>query len=132
MLAVEDVHASYIRAFGNPSPYSFIEYCKQLIDGINARFSLLKPSKSSYNKIVWSLSFYESIVCFHVNRAKSYVSAVTSNAGQSQNAEDYRHRDSAVGALSRLPNTLASKKLLRAASYLIMKWHSRSLKKYFP
>ena len=133
MLVVEDVHASYVRAFGNPSPFSFMEYCKHLIDGINARFSSLKPSKSSLNTIVWSMSFFESIVCFHVDRSKSYVSTVTSNQGQSLNAEDYRHHDSAVGAMNRHPYThLASDKLLRAASYLIMKWNSRSLKRYFP
>jgi len=94
MLIVEDVHTSYFRYFGNPSRFSFVSYAKTLVDGINSRFPSVRASENFLNKIVYSLGFYESIVCFHVDRKKCFLNSSTSNEGVSFNAQDFRHCES--------------------------------------
>lgn len=98
-LIVEDVHSSYLRDFGNPSRFSFVNYSKKLIDSINSRFPLVHASKNVLNKIVYSINFYESIVCFNVDRKKCFVGSSTSNRGQSSNAQDYRHHESRLNRI---------------------------------
>lgn len=69
LILVEDVITSYLRQYGNPSRYSFISYCKFIIDKIQARN--LVYSSFDLNRFalaVYSISFYESIVCLHVDR----------------------------------------------------------------
>ena len=94
LLIVEDVHASYYKDFGNPSKYSFINYAKLFIDGINARFPGVEVVKNMFRDAVYSAHFYDSIVAFSVDRRKCFVSSWTSNEGQTFEAEDYRHHDS--------------------------------------
>ena len=94
LLIVEDVHASYFKDFGNPSKYSFINYAKLFIDGINARFPGVEVVKNMFRDAVYSAHFYDSIVAFRVDRRKCFVSSWTSNEGQTFEAEDYRHHDS--------------------------------------
>jgi hypothetical protein len=64
MLIVEDTHTSYLTSFGNPTKYSFINYCKTLIDSINSRFTSANVSSNSLNTVVSSVEIYESMVCF--------------------------------------------------------------------
>ena len=45
IILTEDTHTSYLKEFGNPSKYSFINYTKYLIDVINSSFHLLKLKK---------------------------------------------------------------------------------------
>ena len=94
LLIVEDVHSSYFKDFGNPSKYSFINYAKLFIDGINARFPGVEVVKNMFGDAVYSAHFYDSIVAFRVDRRKCFVSSWTSNEGQTFEAEDYRHHDS--------------------------------------
>lgn len=94
LLIVEDVHASYFKDFGNPSKYSFINYAKLFVDGINARFPGVEVVKNMFRDAVYSAHFYDSIVAFSVDRRKCFVSSWTSNEGQTFEAEDYRHHDS--------------------------------------
>jgi hypothetical protein len=94
MLIVEDTHASYMTSFGNPSKYSFINYCKELIDGINSRFPSIKVSDNGLNKMVSSVEIYESMVCFRIDRAKCFTSSMTTNEGLSVDARDFRDQGS--------------------------------------
>lgn len=94
LLLVEDVHASYFKDFGNPSKYSFINYAKLFIDGINARFPGVQIVQNMYRDMVYSAHFYDSIVAFSINRSKCFTSSWTSNEGKTFEAEDYRHHDS--------------------------------------
>jgi hypothetical protein len=94
MLIVEDVHASYHKDFGNPSRYSFINYAKLFVDDVNARFPGVDIKKSLFKEAVYSVSFYDSIVSFSIDRTKCFISSWTSNNGKSLEAEDYRHHDS--------------------------------------
>lgn len=102
MLIVEDTHTSYFTDFGNPSKYSFISYAKSLIDSVNSRYPSVSVSKNSLNEIVWSIGFYESIVCFRIDRTKCFVSSLTSNDGISSDAQDFREHGSALGLISKV------------------------------
>jgi hypothetical protein len=69
MILVEDACTSYMREFGNPSRYSFINYCKALVDRIQARGpSTTGIGNSRFSDSIFSMSFFESIVCFNVDR----------------------------------------------------------------
>lgn len=94
VLIVEDTHASYLTRFGNPSKYSFIAYCKTIIDSINSRFPSITASRNNLNKIVSSIEFYESIVCYRIDRQKCFTSSLLSNEGASSAAEDFRDHGS--------------------------------------
>lgn len=98
LLIVEDTHASYLTSFGNPSKYSFINYCKTLIDSINSRCPSVKVSKNSLNRVVRSIEVYESIMCFRVDRAKCFESSQMENGGVSSNALDFRGHGSKLHA----------------------------------
>jgi hypothetical protein len=136
ILIVEDVHTSYLKDFGNPSRYSFINYAKLFVDDVNARFPGVDIKKSIFKEAVYSVSFYDSIVSFSINRKKCFISTWTSNNGKSLEAEDYRHHDS----LARRANEVlinffkvigvkfSMGKLLNAIEKPIVK---KRLKKYF-
>ena len=101
LLLVEDVHASYFKDFGNPSKYSFINYAKQFVDVVNSRFPGVQPvPQDLFKKAVYSVHFYDSIVGLSIDRTKCFTSSWTSNEGQTFEAEDYRHHDSAARRLN--------------------------------
>ena len=87
ILVIEDVHTSYLKSYGNPSKYSFINYSKSLIDSINSRFPSVKVSKNVLNKAVYSLSFYDSVVCFNIDRTKCFTPDLLSNSGITSDAK---------------------------------------------
>jgi hypothetical protein len=93
MLIVEDTHSSYLKAFGNPSKYSFMNYAKQLMDSINSRFPSVNASKNPLQNIVYSMSIYVSIVCFNINRKKCLPSAIIYNDGVTSDAVDFVYQD---------------------------------------
>lgn len=95
MLVVEDTHASYMKKFGNPSKYSFINFAKHLVDSINSRSTRINCAKNDYWKYIHSIAFYESIVAFKIDRKNCFISNPTKNDGESFNAKDYRFRTGA-------------------------------------
>jgi cephalosporin hydroxylase len=142
MVIVEDTHTSYFREFGNPSPYSFMNFAKSVVDEINGRCPWVRNSKHQRHNYVWSVAFYESIVCFNVNRTKSFVSWPTSNSGASSNAQDYRHHQSPIDILERLRGRISSGpssggmrrlaiKAVNVLSYFLVRFESRKLRRYF-
>ena len=143
LIIVEDTHTSYFKAFGNPSKFSFINYSKKLIDAVNSRFPAVHAWNSSLNQAIYSLSFYESIVCLRVDRQNCFTNFPTSNDGVSFDAEDFRHHDSAAssvkvylrGKFSHLKGNRLLEAVARRVFALIFavrsKLQSRSLRKYF-
>jgi hypothetical protein len=149
MVVVEDTHTSYFKDFGNPSRYSFINYSKNVIDHINSRFPSVHPGNSKNNNIkniIHSISFYESIVAFKIDRMKSYENKPTTNNGITSDALDFRHFNSEMETLSKfrdyLRNTfsnLKKYKMIKKIQNNIFseifsiksKLISRRLKKYF-
>jgi len=90
-LIVEDVHASYLPEFGNPSDGSFIAFAKRVVDSLAGRFPAIKVVGNEYWKKVYSMTFYESIVVFKVDSRRCFMSAWASNNGITTHLDDYRH-----------------------------------------
>ncbi len=78
-IVIEDLHASYMADFGNPSSDSFINRVKQCIDEVNYRSSRIEDKDRAHgvdrdirqvevSKAVHSISFFESIVGVFVDR----------------------------------------------------------------
>lgn len=146
-LLVEDVHASYMRDFGNPSRYSFISYSKKAIDRINSRSSLLPWLRQNNNNkirdLVYSCTFYESIVCFHVDRTKCFISEPTINTDIEPRSRDFRYEKykarifrhaklkSWFRALSLLILRILSLLIFRKSKILMEKLSSWQVRKYF-
>jgi methyltransferase family protein len=142
MLIVEDTHTSYLKLFGNPSRYSFINYAKRMIDRINSRFPDLHSSDSGWEKAVYSMRVYESIVCFHIDRERCFVSSPTWNGGITFNAVGFSHRGTQLEKIDRLRSRLRKRfgflrksRLIRGFYDSLFSVHarlnSRKLKKYF-
>tara|TARA_B110000503_G_C7080603_1_gene384967 strand:+ start:469 stop:1269 length:801 start_codon:yes stop_codon:yes gene_type:complete len=93
LFVCEDTHASYLkRRFYNPSSYSFINFCKKKIDDIHSRtMNIILPNKISLSKYIYSINFYESIVCFQINRKLCKKNKMVVNNKCSSNPEDYRN-----------------------------------------
>ena len=93
----EDVHTSYWFEFGNPSKSSFISYVKKIVDVVNSRGPRVKPKvHNSFYRTVHSISFYQSIVCFRINRFKAVASSHISNSGKTFAHKDFRDNSSAI------------------------------------
>jgi hypothetical protein len=107
LLLVEDTHASYMMQFGNPGRHSFMRFAFDVVDSINGRFPTIKSSHNSLAQHVSSVSFFESIVAFHINRADCFVSQPTSNGGTTLDATDYRHHETRGRSIGLLRDRLA-------------------------
>jgi len=68
-IIVEDTYTSYQKEYGYPSKSSFIKYAANLVDGINLRTPKIKTNKDP-NKLIYSLSFFESIVAINIAETK--------------------------------------------------------------
>ena len=144
ILVTEDVHTSYFKKFGNPSKYSFINYSKYLIDIVNSRFPETKIKKrNDFNKKIYSISFYESIVALKINSKKCIKSNILKNKeNESIEVADLRQNDyfptinkyinKNFPILKKLP---VIKKIVRYLFYthnfIIKVSHYLKLKKYF-
>jgi len=91
-LVIEDAHTSYFPEFGNPSQFSFINFAKRLVDSVNSRFPAVNVVKNTYGQQVYSVSFYESIVSFSIDRKKCFVSKPVTNDGITANNKDFRYK----------------------------------------
>lgn len=147
LLVVEDTHTSYMKEFAGPSAYSFISYAKNRADRINNRFSGLRGSEET-DRSLFSVSFYESIVVFEVDRRICGVaSQPTSNGGASIGAHDFYRADLKIATMIRArlsvlqENTRSpimrkiyrfmKKQVYRFSSSLSLRFSNRSLKKFF-
>ena len=91
MLVVEDTHTSYMKNFGDPK-ISFINYSKNWIDRLNARYSAFKNHGKDTR--VHSMEVFQSIIAFKVNRsASTLLSTKQNNAGKFDNAKHFRNED---------------------------------------
>lgn len=109
LLIVEDTVCSYLKAFGNPNQYSFINFSKKIIDDINFNNKSLGHFNFSLNKYIHSAKFYESIVVFEINRKKIVKNSRVDNKGVSLKIQDYR--DKGIGLINNKKITFLIKKL---------------------
>jgi hypothetical protein len=144
VIVTEDTHTSYLRAFGNPSRYSFINYSKFLIDVINSRFSDTNIKiKNNFDKKIFSINFYESIVAFYIDSRKCFSPSVLINNGKNRDKTyDARNEDYSPSAnrvikkyFPKFRNAPVINKILRYFFYkhnfVIKIKYFLKLKKYF-
>jgi len=90
LLVTEDTITSYREGFG-PKRHTFMKYVKNYIDYINLRsydLPIISP------EIVWSITVFDSIVVFHVNRPKARAKAKRiRNMNTEESEVDFRHND---------------------------------------
>ena len=79
--------------FGNPSRYSFINFAKKLIDDINFKFPNLGKFENSLNDYIYSITFFESIVIFHINTNKTMINKPMISTLNEKKIKDYRYHD---------------------------------------
>jgi len=91
MLIVEDVHTSYMPGFNSKPDHSFVHFAKHIVDAVNGRFPGIDTGANLYQDRVWSVSFHESIVAFHIDRRRCFQSSWIANAGVSHTNQDFRH-----------------------------------------
>lgn len=126
LLVVEDTHTSYMMGFG-PRKFSFVKYAHAMADSINLRFSELSQEKRmNISEVVWSIEFFDSIVCFHVDRSRARAKSFpVENLPGTKTIHDFRY-GLALTSLSRkiagfalIQRFLASENSLRIASWLL-------------
>ena len=93
LIIVEDTHSSYLKQFGNPSNFSFINYTSKIIDSIHRRCSWVKKRKNSYTKKIYSVSYFESIVVFYIDEKKCFESTLLRNNEKWEGATEYRDNE---------------------------------------
>jgi|TARA_B100000929_G_C15441215_1_gene398054 hypothetical protein len=144
VIVTEDVHTSYMKKFGNPSNYSFINYSKYLIDVVNSRFvdTKIKKNNNFRNKI-YSISFYDSIVAIKINSKKSIETTVMkNNENEMFKMNDLRTTDYFSKISNYIDKNLPSlhkliivKKIIRylfySHNFIVKIKHYFKLKKYF-
>ncbi len=108
--------------FGNPSRFSFIEWSKKIIDDINSRFNDLNIKSSKFKNYVHSIEYFDSIVCYKIDRSKCITGVSTNNGGVSSDAKDFRYKDSFISSIGMKS---------RYAYFIIMWLQNFSLRKYF-
>jgi hypothetical protein len=82
-----------MKEFGNPSDSSFINFAKKNVDYINYRFPKIGEVKEIFYKNVFSIFFYESIVCYKINRMFCKKNIPVKNQGENLNHKDFRYGD---------------------------------------
>jgi hypothetical protein len=100
LIVIEDCHTSYMSRYGNPSKFSFISYAKKTIDDINQRFFIDESLFSDIQKNIFSVSFYESIVVFKINKKLCKHNKFIDNEGLSSDPKDFRYDKTLVGSLT--------------------------------
>jgi hypothetical protein len=91
ILITEDTFSSYMKDFGNPSKYSFINFAKKTIDDINYNYPGLGQFKYSLNKFIYSISCFDGIVAFKVNRKLCLKNCLIKNNKPTFNHKDFRY-----------------------------------------
>ncbi len=131
---VEDTHTSYIKQYGNPNKYSFINFCKKTIDDINFNFPKIGNFEKSINKIVYSIEFFESIVAFKINRELCIKNEFIMNEGVNKEIKDVTFDDDFSEFKKKYPYLYKIKfirKVLRIYSRILTRKRAKSLKRFF-
>tara|TARA_B100001758_G_C18324256_1_gene564977 strand:+ start:102 stop:884 length:783 start_codon:yes stop_codon:yes gene_type:complete len=127
-ILIEDVGASFIRSFGNPSAHSFLNYAKFKINRLYARNSALGlEAENKFTDNIFSVNFYDSMVAFKVKKSSCHSSLVKNTGYRDIEAEDYRFSDKILFNSENLILKFFDK-LYRNLSTVL---ENRSLKKYF-
>mgnify|MGYP006113187629 CR=1 FL=1 len=94
VLVIEDTHTSYLREFGNPSKFSFMNLTYHLVNLLNFRSGTLKRNNKILSLPITEIRYFESIVAFEINRNHAKISHQIDNNGKHLNFKDFRHKNS--------------------------------------
>ena len=120
MLVVEDVHTSFIsNKWHNPSKYSYINYCKKLIEDINSRYPGLKKFNFSLSKYIFSIENFESIISFNINRKLSKNNIEIRNSKKSTDPKEFRSYLDKKSILYKIKKLLNTKSNFTYLAFLI-------------
>ena len=120
LIVVEDTHTSYIKEFGFPSKFTFVQWAKNIIAHNNKRFDGIKGTCSEYSDYIYSVNFFESIICFNIDRAKCYTSSVINNGGLRDSVSDYRYKNTSFDKIDSLFST-KGKILTYLSRFIVLK-----------
>jgi hypothetical protein len=92
LVLIEDTHTSYMKHFGNPSRFSFMNFAYRVGDAIQARCPITERiGANRFAGAVWSVTVFESMVCFRVNRALCQMSEIVEAGHDEIGAVDHRN-----------------------------------------
>ena len=94
LIIIEDSYQSYSKEFGNPSPFSFVQLSKLLVDRLMTR-TIKSQFRANLSSRIWSICYFERMVVFEI-REGIQPSELVTNAGEKRIAFDFRHNDKNV------------------------------------
>ena len=102
MILVEDTCTSYMKkmGFGNPSKYSFINFCNLLVENIHRRNPLVKKKENIFSDKIHSITFYESLTQINVLKKIKKSIFVTSRSKNPVYFIDFRNRGYFIKTIS--------------------------------
>ncbi len=105
LIVVEDTHTSYMRkkGFKNPSKYSFVNFCKLIIESIHRRNPMVDKNLNNFSKKIESIFFYDSIISINFSGKKALKQAklLENNSKLRYYFTDYRHKGNFINILSK-------------------------------
>jgi len=123
VIVVEDTHTSYMRDYGYPSRYSFTEWTKAVLDGVNSRSVTLPQAKGVGYEAIYSMQVFDSVIAFYIDRSRAAKSFPISNNQAGAAPEDFRFKDFEVPWL--IPSSLQRFRFFRKLANSIAKRLSR-------
>ena len=90
LIVIEDTHTSYIDDYNSSNKFSFINFSKKIIDNVNSNINLNLGLKFKYDlkDFIYSIEFFESMVCFNIDKSKTYKNQKVFNKGIDHNIQD--------------------------------------------
>jgi hypothetical protein len=105
LIIVEDTHTSYMKkkGFKNPSKYSFVNFCKLIIESIHRRNPMLEKKLNNFSKKIESIFFYDSIISINFSGKKALKQSklLENNPKLRYYFTDYRHKGNFINTLSK-------------------------------
>lgn len=129
LIVIEDTHTSYQNGFGFKC-VSFMKYVQKKVDQLHFRYKNL--NKKNFEKFIWNIKCFESIVVFEINQKKSNNAAtMISNNGQTLEAKDFRYTQNkfteiyinfAKKYFKFLEKSKVTRNLGRGIKYVLLSW----------
>tara|TARA_Y100001958_G_C21155339_1_gene490506 strand:+ start:98 stop:943 length:846 start_codon:yes stop_codon:yes gene_type:complete len=104
IIVVEDTHTSYMKkkGFKNPSNYSFINFCKLIVENLHRRNPSINKNLNILSKKIESIYFYDSIVSINFGYKRLNKTKMFENNLKLRNYFiDYRHKGNFIKTLNK-------------------------------
>ena len=132
---IEDTHTSYVDEYNSSQKYSFISFSKKVIDDLNSNIDLDLGLKINFSlkKYIYSIDFYESIVCFNINQTKAKKNTKINNKGKNHSIEDltWQGNELFVKKFKKYLDKIPFIRLNKFTKFLKKRINNKIVKKYF-